>query len=108
MSRLLLNAFAATQQEYRDKDGAVNDLAAGFRYHNHVLIQLASVIRALMRALFELTTHLGAAHEQALDLHGPVVEAIRLRQPDAARAAIVRILEGAVSDLSAGNGPTLS
>jgi hypothetical protein len=46
MSRLLLNAFAATQQEYRDNDGAVNDLAAGFRYHNHVLIQLASVIRA--------------------------------------------------------------
>ena len=68
--------------------------------HNHVLIQLASVIRASMRALFELTTHLGSAHEQALHLHGAVVEAVRLRQPDAAKAAILRILEGAVSDLA--------
>jgi GntR family transcriptional regulator, galactonate operon transcriptional repressor len=70
--------------------------------HNHVLMQLASVIRASMRALFELTTHLGSAHEQALHLHGAVVEAVRLRQPEAARSAIVRILETTVSDLHAG------
>lgn len=75
--------------------------------HNHVLMQLASVIRASMRALFELTTHLGSAHEQALHLHGAVVEAVRLRQPGAAKAAIVRILETAVADLHASDGPTL-
>ncbi len=67
--------------------------------HNHVLIQLASVIRAALRALFELTTHLGSAHEQALDLHGEVVEAVRLRQPAVARAAILKILAAAVVDL---------
>lgn len=75
--------------------------------HNHVLMQLASVIRASMRALFELTTHLGSAHEQALHLHGTVVEAVRLRRPDAARAAIMRILKGAVADLRAGHGGQL-
>jgi GntR family galactonate operon transcriptional repressor len=67
--------------------------------HNHVLIQLASVIRAALRALFELTTHLGSAHEQALHLHGEVVEAVRLRRSDAARAAILKILDAAVADL---------
>jgi GntR family transcriptional regulator, galactonate operon transcriptional repressor len=67
--------------------------------HNHVLIQLASVIRAALRALFELTTHLGSAHEQALHLHGEVVEAIRLRRSDLARAAILKILDAAVGDL---------
>jgi GntR family transcriptional regulator, galactonate operon transcriptional repressor len=67
--------------------------------HNHVLIQLASVIRAALRALFELTTHLGSAHEQALHLHGEVVEAIRLRRSDAARGAILKILDAAVADL---------
>jgi GntR family galactonate operon transcriptional repressor len=69
--------------------------------HNHVLMQLASVIRASMRALFELTTHLGSAHEQALHLHGAVVEAIRLRRPREARAAIQRILKAAFADLHA-------
>jgi GntR family transcriptional regulator, galactonate operon transcriptional repressor len=67
--------------------------------HNHVLIQLASVIRAALRALFELTTHLGSAHEQALHLHGEVVEAVRLRRSNLARTAILKILDAAVADL---------
>lgn len=70
--------------------------------HNHVLVQLASVIRAVLRALFELTNSLGSAHEQALHLHGAVIEAIRLRQPEVARAAILKILDAAVSDLRVG------
>ena len=67
--------------------------------HNHVLIQLATVIRASLRALFELTTHLGSAHKRALHLHGEVVEAVRLRRPDKARPAILKILDAAVVDL---------
>ena len=67
--------------------------------HNQVLVQLASVIRAALRALFELTTVLGSTLEQALHLHGEVVEAIRLRRPAAARAAILKILDAAVADL---------
>jgi GntR family transcriptional regulator, galactonate operon transcriptional repressor len=67
--------------------------------HNHILVQLATVIRASLRALFELTTHLGSAHERALHLHGEVVEAVRLRRPDKARSAIVKILRAAVVDL---------
>jgi len=68
--------------------------------HNHVLIQLASVIRASLRALFEMTTHLGSAHEQALHLHESVVEAVRLRRSDAARSAILKILDAAAADLA--------
>ena len=70
--------------------------------HNHVLVQLASVIRAALRALFELTNSLGPAHEQGLHLHVAVVEAVRLRQPEVARAAILKILDAAVTDLRAG------
>ncbi len=71
--------------------------------HNHVLTHLASVIRAAMRALFELTAHLGTAPEQAIGLHGAIVEAVRLRQPEAARRAITAILDNASADLKAGN-----
>lgn len=71
--------------------------------HNHVLTHLASVIRAAMRALFDLTAHLGTAPEEALHLHGAIVEAVRLRQPEAARRAISSILENASADLKAGN-----
>ena len=67
-----------------------------------VLVQLASVIRAALRALFELTNSLESAHEQALHLQGAVVEAVRLRQPEVARAAILKILDAAVTDLRAG------
>lgn len=68
---------------------------------NHVLRHLASVIRAAMRSLFELTALFGSAHEQALHLHGAVVEAVRLRQPEAARDAMLRILQRATEDLKA-------
>jgi GntR family transcriptional regulator, galactonate operon transcriptional repressor len=76
--------------------------------HNHVLVQLASVIRAALRALFELTNSLGSAHEQALHLHGAVVEAVRLRQPELARAAILKILDAAVTDLRVRGAEALS
>jgi hypothetical protein len=47
-----------------------------------------------------VTTHLGSAHEQALHLHESVVEAVRLRQSDAARSAILKILDAAAADLA--------
>jgi len=53
-----------------------------------------------LRALFEVTTHLGSAHEQALHLHESVVEAVRLRRSDAARSAILKILDAAAADLA--------
>jgi DNA-binding FadR family transcriptional regulator len=94
-----VHAYNVPEYSVADMDFHTALLAAS---HNHVLMHLASVIRAAMRALFELTAHLGTAPDQALDLHGEIVEAVRVRQPEAARAAIVRILDNASADLRAG------
>ncbi|SER38669.1 transcriptional regulator, GntR family [Faunimonas pinastri] len=67
--------------------------------HNQVLVRLAVVIEASMRALFEITNSVGSSHEEALHHHAEIVEAVRLRQPAAARAAISAILSSASVDL---------
>lgn len=68
--------------------------------HNHVLACLAGVIRAAMVALFELTNRATVSHAGALDLHGEVVDAVRLRDPARARRAIEAILETSKRDLA--------
>lgn len=74
--------------------------------HNHVLVRLSSVIGAAMRSLFELSVHLGSQHEQALHLHGAVLEAVRLRDPEAAVANMESILDSAGHDLTRVEAPT--
>lgn len=71
---------------------------------NHVLISLAGVIRAAMRALFELTNRVTTSHAGAMDLHAEVLEAVRLREGDRARQAIEAILAGSERDVAALEG----
>ena len=54
--------------------------------HNPVFAGLASLIGQALENSFRLTTSVSQNYAETLDAHGDVLEAIRLRKPDLARA----------------------
>ena len=66
---------------------------------NPVFAQLGSVIAAALSNSFRLTTSLTQSYERTLAAHGDVLEAIRLRKPKAARAAMLGLIDVATHDL---------
>ncbi len=70
---------------------------------NVVFRHLIATIGAALEASFRLSTGLSAAYERTLDAHREVLEAIRLRDPDAARERMRELLDVAQHDL----GPAL-
>src|SRR5262249_49029021 len=71
---------------------------------NPVFAQLGSLISAALSNSFRLTTSLTQSYERTLAAHGDVLEAIRLRKPKAARAAMLGLIDVATHDLE-GVGP---
>ncbi|WP_420963427.1 FadR/GntR family transcriptional regulator [Brucella sp. IR073] len=59
---------------------------------NWVYRQFASAIRAALLASFRLTNRASQSHEQAILKHQDVLEAIRMRRPDAARHAMEQLI----------------
>jgi GntR family transcriptional regulator, galactonate operon transcriptional repressor len=70
---------------------------------NLVFRHLIATIGAALEASFRLSTGLSAAYERTLAAHQGVLEAIRLRDPDAARQRMQALLDVAQDDL----GPAL-
>ena len=70
--------------------------------HNVVLKGLAGTIEAALRATFAITNRrLASAQSRALSAHRAVLECVRMRDADGARAATVALLEIAARDLDA-------
>ena len=67
--------------------------------HNVVLKGLTGTIEAALRATFAITNRLATAQSRALAAHKAVLECVRLRDVEGARAAIVGLLDIAASDL---------
>jgi GntR family transcriptional regulator, galactonate operon transcriptional repressor len=67
--------------------------------HNPVLAQLASIIGTALRSSFRLTTSLSHSYQRTLKAHGDVLEAIRLRDAERARAAMLGLIDVAAADL---------
>ena len=67
---------------------------------NWVYYQFATAIRAALLASFRLTNRASQSHEHAIILHQDVLEAIRMRRPDAARSAMERLIGTARSEIS--------
>jgi GntR family galactonate operon transcriptional repressor len=67
---------------------------------NPVFASLGSVIGAALSNAFRLTTSLTDSYERTLAAHGEVLEAIRLRKPEAARQAMLGLIDVASHDLS--------
>lgn len=67
---------------------------------NWVYRQFASAIRAALLASFRLTNRASQSHEQAILAHQDVLEAIRMRRPDAARHAMEQLIGVARSEMT--------
>ncbi|MEI4474144.1 FadR/GntR family transcriptional regulator [Frigidibacter sp. MR17.24] len=79
---------------------------------NWVYAQLISAVRAALLAIFRLTNRGSQSHEEAIAMHRAVLEAIRLRDPAAAHAAMLAVvargrvdLERALRAAAAGPAP---
>ncbi|WP_312402946.1 FadR/GntR family transcriptional regulator [Rhizobium sp.] len=62
---------------------------------NWVYRQFASVIQAALLASFRLTNRASQSHEQAISSHQVVLEAIRMRRPEAAHHAMAHLIGAA-------------
>ncbi|TGQ37236.1 MULTISPECIES: FadR/GntR family transcriptional regulator [unclassified Mesorhizobium] len=67
--------------------------------HNPVFAGLASLIGQALENSFRLTTSVSRNYAETLDAHGDVLEAIRLRKPDQARARMRALIDIASADL---------
>lgn len=67
--------------------------------HNPVFTALINVIGQALESSFRLTTSVSRQYVESLELHGEVLEAIRLRQPDVAEERMHSLIEMASKDL---------
>lgn len=67
---------------------------------NWVYRQFASAIRAALLASFRLTNRASQSHEQALEKHHAVLDAIRMRRPDQARKAMEELIGVARAEIT--------
>lgn len=67
---------------------------------NSVLMEFETVIDTALRAAFRYSAQSTHSHQEMLECHRAVYEAIRLRQPDVARIAMLDLLNLAEQDLS--------
>lgn len=67
---------------------------------NWVFRQFATAIRAALLASFRLTNRASQSHEYAIARHQDVLDAIRMRRPDAARLAMEQLIGTARIELS--------
>ena len=68
--------------------------------HNPVFINFGAMIGSALRNAFRLTTSASDNYTATLDMHGEVLEAIRMRRPDEARKVMTQLLDIASHDLA--------
>lgn len=67
---------------------------------NWVYRHFGSAIRAALLASFRLTNRASQSHEQAIQKHQDVLEAIRMRNPEAARQAMEKLIGVARAEIT--------
>lgn len=67
---------------------------------NPVFATFGGIIGSALRSAFRLTTSVEENHTATLELHGDVLEAIRLRRADEARDLMTRVINAASADLA--------
>lgn len=69
--------------------------------HNPVFTSLIAVIGKALASSFRATTSVSKSYLKSLDVHGDVLEAIRLRQPELASERMHALIEFAAKDMQA-------
>jgi DNA-binding FadR family transcriptional regulator len=103
-------AFRAMEAAHPGDLGAC--VAADVAYHaallratgNSVLREFETMIEAALSAAFRLSTSWAQTYSRTLVAHWSVYDAIRCRAPDAARAAMLDLLDVAQDDIRHGTG----
>ncbi|WP_280547996.1 MULTISPECIES: FCD domain-containing protein [unclassified Halomonas] len=98
-------AGTGMHQQHAEHDVAFHD-AVYQASHNLVWRQMGHLLRPSIIALIQHSQHQAASLEDSLERHRRVMEAIRLRQPQAARRAARAVLERTATDLGLIPTPT--
>ena len=69
--------------------------------HHHVFRPLSAIIHAALKYSLSTSNEAVERHDEALDIHRELVEALRMRDGPAARACSARMLDLAARDLAA-------
>lgn len=102
----LERAWQAMRDGERDVDG-FTDADVAFHTsllkasHNQVFLQLAGIIQAALKFSLHASNEAAERRDEAVDVHGELVEALRLRDKARARDCSMRMLELAARDLKA-------
>ncbi|NWN83027.1 MAG: FadR family transcriptional regulator [Halomonas sp.] len=96
-------ADPARREEHANHDVAFHE-AIYQASHNLVWRQMGLLLRPSIVALIHYSQHNAPSLNDSLDRHYRVFEAIRLRQPEAAREATERVLARTADDLNIDNG----
>lgn len=91
------------REEHIEHDVAFHD-AIYRASHNLVWRQMGLLLRPSIVTLIQHSQHQAASLDDSLALHRRVLEAIRLRQPDAAREATEQVLARTADDLGVDDG----
>lgn len=67
--------------------------------HNELLEHMASILTSVLRTLFSYSARPPGAFGRAAELHCAVVEAIREHDPDAAEAALLRLVDDTAANV---------
>jgi DNA-binding FadR family transcriptional regulator len=102
----IAEAFDAMQDAAR-QDDLESSVAADEAFHlaivassgNIVFVNFGALIGSALRQSFRLTTSAAISYDQALEIHGAVLQAIRKGRPDAAQAAMTRLIAIASADM---------
>ncbi|QFU01115.1 Pyruvate dehydrogenase complex repressor [Halomonas sp. THAF5a] len=96
-------ADPARREEHAEHDVAFHD-AIYRASHNLVWRQMGLLLRPSIVALIQHSHHQADSLDDSLARHRRVLEAIRLRQPEAAREATEQVLARTAADLGVDNG----
>jgi DNA-binding FadR family transcriptional regulator len=67
--------------------------------HNRMLVQMSKALNALLRTSFEISTSIKDGPRASLPLHKAVLDAVIAHDPVAAERAILKLIDGARSDI---------
>jgi DNA-binding FadR family transcriptional regulator len=67
--------------------------------HNELLEHLSSIVTAVLRMLFAFSSRRPRTFTRALPLHEAIIEAVESHDPEAAEAAVLRLLEDTAKNI---------
>ncbi|KFC70049.1 putative transcriptional regulatory protein, GntR family, HTH [Bosea sp. LC85] len=109
-----IGAVTAALEGMASAPGKAEHEAADFRFHeaileasgNSLLLQLKPILRAVLKASFQLSMHDHERAQASVAIHRHVASAITARRPEQARESMIALLKVAQADIDLAPGRT--